>query len=68
MFIPTQKHTDISLKDSKISMFECITKTAELCNKSNISLVIKIHPHLKTKKKLYGPQINLIRNLQKKIP
>lgn len=47
IFIPTQKINDISLKNSKVSMFKCITETCYFCKSKQIPLVIKIHPHLK---------------------
>ena len=64
VFIPTQKHTDVSLADSKITMLNCLKRAAELCSREKIPLVIKIHPHLITKKKLWGAQFNLIKKLQ----
>merc|ERR1711871_1276801 len=51
VFIPTQKHNDISLQKEKIGMFECIEKSAILCKEYNIPLVIKVHPHLRVQQK-----------------
>ena len=65
VFIPTQKHNDISLKNARIGMMECIEKTVNLCKINNVPLVIKIHPHLEGG--LLNFQVNFINNLKKNI-
>ena len=62
VFIPTQKHNDISLKTEKNQMLKSIKIISDYCKKKNTPLVIKIHPHLEGE--LYGKQFLLIKLLK----
>lgn len=46
IFIPTQKHNDISLKGERNQMLSSIKIISDFCRINSIYLVIKIHPHL----------------------
>ena len=48
LFIPTQKWNDLSvLRYSRITYPELLAGTTSFCRAHNLSLVIKIHPHLR---------------------
>ncbi len=64
IFIPTQFHKDISLKNSKLKMMDCVKQVMKLCKKHKIPLVVKIHPHIKGEHKEY--QENILKMLKKK--
>ena len=64
VFIPTQFHLDISLKNSKLKMMDCVKKVMKLCKSNQIPLVVKIHPHLKGHHKRY--QKDIIKKLRRK--
>ena len=46
VFIPTQKADDVSLKASKIDVFQCLEETYKFCVQKEMPLVVKIHPHI----------------------
>lgn len=57
VFIPTQFHDDISLKNSKLKMMDCVKQVMKLCKSHKLPLVVKIHPHIKGKHKRYQKDI-----------
>jgi len=47
VFVPTQKFNDISVsKYSRVTYPEMLNKVTDFCKAQDLSLVIKIHPHL----------------------
>jgi len=63
VFIPTQKFDDLSvLRYSSISYPQLLEGAAEFCRNHNLSLVIKIHPHLRGEQR--ASQQRLIRRLR----
>lgn len=64
VFIPTQFHGDISLRNSKLKMMDCVKQVMNLCKSHKVPLVVKIHPHITGKYRRY--QVDILKMLKKK--
>lgn len=66
IFVPTQKHTDISLVDAELGVMEMLQRVIAWAEPNQIPVVIKIHPHISNE--LLDQQVTVIKKAKEEHP